>query len=74
MQDPNYRVEGVPPSIRGKITQLMNATHDAAFSGMHDPDVSNQLIEYEKVCRYNLERTILTEIAKATRKKKGARK
>lgn len=64
MDDPNYRVEGLPPAIRGKITQLMNASLDAAFSGSQEPEVCKQQIEYEKVCRYELERTIKTYLDK----------
>ncbi len=60
--DPNYRVEGLPPAIRGKVTQLMNASHDAAFAGSAHPDDMDSTREYEQVCRYELERTILTHL------------
>ncbi len=61
-QDPNYRVEGLPPAIRGKVTQLINAAHDAAWVGSAHPFDMDDIREYEHISRYELERTIMTHL------------
>ena len=64
---PDYSsVEGLPPAIKAKITQLVNAAHDAAFSGMADPVDRQAIDDYEIVSRYNLEQTIMTFLNKNT--------
>lgn len=51
MGDHNYRVDGLPPSIRAKISELIKA----AMRDGRETDAVN-------VCRYNLERTIVTKL------------
>lgn len=51
MGDHNYRVDGLPPSIRAKISELIKAV----MRDGRETDAVN-------VCRYNLERTIVTKL------------
>lgn len=64
MDDPNYRIEGVPSAIRGKITQLMKASAEAALAGSMSPELADEVREYELVCRRNLEQTIVSKLIK----------
>lgn len=54
------RVEGLPPSIRGKITALMNAAEEAAFAGSQPPESREEITTNLQWARYELERTIMT--------------
>lgn len=67
MLDPNYQVDGLSRSIKAKITQLMKASHNAAFSGSAHPDDRADIEHAEKWARYCLERAIKTEIEKASK-------
>lgn len=62
-----YHVEGVPPYILGKITQLQRASHEAAHAGSHMPEHASRIREYEHWCRYELERTIRTLLDRSER-------
>lgn len=62
--NPNYVVEGIPRSIKAKITELINASKNHAFLGSQDPEDHEEIEEYLHVARYNLERTIKTEMSK----------
>lgn len=70
--DPNYRVEGLPPSVRGKVTQFAEACMDYALIGCAHPLDMDDIEEYYHICRYELERTVLTLIERE--KKKGRTK
>lgn len=54
------RVEGLPPSIRGKITALMKAADEAAFAGSQPPEMREEITTNLQWARYELERTIVT--------------
>ena len=62
--DPSLRTD-CPPAIKGKITQLMNATVDAALAGSMHPHDAAQARQYRDHCRYDLERTILTHLGRS---------
>lgn len=65
MDDPNLAgVDGLPRPIKAKITQLINASREAAFAGSQPPEDRQAIREYQDVCRYNLERTIMTLLEK----------
>lgn len=59
-----YRVEGIPPAILGKITEFQDAVHQYAFKGAADPLDYDDIIEQLCIARYNLERTIKTYLEK----------
>lgn len=63
-----YEVRNVPPCIKGKVTQLINAAHEAAFAGAQPPAVARYLEEKQDIARYNLLQTIKTELEKAAKK------
>lgn len=58
--DPNYTVEGLPPSIKGKITQFYNAVTEYACIGTQDPEFRGDIKDALVEARYELERTIKT--------------
>lgn len=58
--DPNYSVEGLPRSVKGKVTQFAQACMDYAFIGCAHPLDMDNIEECYHVCRYELERTVLT--------------
>lgn len=66
--DPNYRVDGVPPAIRAKVTRLIVAAREAAFSGMAAPEDRPGIEEDLAIARYNLEQTIMTHLKKTAAK------
>lgn len=62
--DPNFRTN-CPPAIRGKITELINAAHEAAFAGTLDPQDAESVRNNRDWARYCLETTILTHLERA---------
>lgn len=58
--NPNYQVEGVPPSIKGKVTSLCEAAMDYAFIGMAEKDDRESIEQSFEIARYNLIQTIKT--------------
>ena len=66
--DPNYRVEGLPPSVRGKVTQFAEAAMDYAMIGAAHPLDMGGIEEQYHNCRYELERTIKTLLDREARK------
>lgn len=65
-----YRVEGIPPSILAKITEFQKAVDEYAFIGTKHPEDHEAIEEQLCVARYNLERTIKTQLIKAGRAKR----
>lgn len=59
------RVEGLPPSILGKITEYTAACYEMAFIGTQDAEDHPAIEEEYEMARYDLERTIQTELEKA---------
>jgi hypothetical protein len=57
--DHNYRVSGLPPSIRAKITELIEASMDAGGEVLSEHESGNDHVDW---CRYQLERTIMTKL------------
>lgn len=66
-QDPNYNVDGLPPSIKGKITSALKAAQDYAFLGAAPPEDHDAVVENLQVARYDLERTIMTHLERAAK-------
>jgi len=64
-RDINYQVEGLPPSIKGKITEFADACRSYAFKGSYDTYHAAEVEEAFHVARYDLERTIATHLEKA---------
>ncbi len=64
-RDRTLRVEGIPPSILGKITEYTDACFERAFIGTLDAEDHLTVEELYHISRYNLERTIKTELEKA---------
>lgn len=64
----NYRVEGLPPSVRSKVTQFAQACMDYAFIGCAHPLDMDNIEEYYHISRYELERTVLTLIERERKK------
>lgn len=61
-QDPSYRIEGIPVSIRGKITEVINSAIEFAFKGTaHPADAANMEVHLD-TSRMYLEQTIKNEI------------
>jgi hypothetical protein len=58
--DRNYVVDGITPSIKAKITQLISASKEYAFIGAAEVEDREGIEEELHIARYNLERTILT--------------
>ena len=58
----------IPPSIKGKITELMRAAENAAFAGTMSPQNALDAQQYLETAKYNLQATIKTALEKA---KKG---
>jgi len=58
--DQNYRVDGLPSAIKGKVTQFANAAMDYAMVGAAHPMDVRAIEEYYHESRYELERTIQT--------------
>lgn len=57
-----YHVDGCPPSVRAKITQLIYAAMDLAFIGSMDPYYYEEIEENFMIARHDLERTIVTKL------------
>lgn len=60
--DPNYRVEGLPPAIRAKITAFRKAVETYAFVGAQMPEDRPQIEMDVGTAFYNLQRTIKTAL------------
>lgn len=58
-----------PAAVKAKITVLEKAAMDYAFAGSAPVDDRDAILEFVQVARYELERTVLTCIAAATREK-----
>ena len=58
------RVEGIPPAILAKITEYTRACFERAFIGAQEPDDHEAIEFFYENARYNLERTIKTELEK----------
>jgi hypothetical protein len=58
--DQNYVVQNLPPSVKGKITLVIQAAMDYSFIGAAHPDDFEAIEEALHVARYDLERTIQT--------------
>jgi hypothetical protein len=63
--DQNYVVDSLTPSIKAKITKLIDASKEYAFIGAAEVDDMEGIEEELHIARYNLERTILTLVKKA---------
>jgi hypothetical protein len=60
MGDHNYRVDGLPSSIRAKITELIEAAMKSGRNGvLSERESGNDNVDW---CRYQLERTIETHL------------
>lgn len=59
-RDPNYQVDGLPPSIKGKVTELAEASMNYAFVGAADPLDMPGIEEAFHIARHDLERTVKT--------------
>jgi len=60
-RDPNYQVDGLPPAIKGKVTEMISAAFDYAFIGTYEnADAREAIEEGFHVARHDLERTIKT--------------
>ena len=67
-QDHNLRVDGLPPAIRGKITQALEAAMEYAFIGIHeDGDIRRSIEDNLTQSRYDLDRTIKTHLSRAAK-------
>lgn len=58
------KVDGIPPSIRGKMTEFLDATREYAFIGAAYSDDRQAIEDNMQIAWYNLERTIMTELEK----------
>lgn len=58
----------IPPSIKGKITELIRAADQAAFAGSMSPQDAVDARQSLETAKYNLQATIQTALEKA---KKG---
>lgn len=58
----------IPPSIKGKITELMRAAERAAFAGSMPKQEASDARQSLDTAKYNLQATIQTALEKA---KKG---
>ena len=65
--DPNLLVEGVPPAIRAKVTELIIAAKSASADAVMDSFVAEMERQSLEVARYNLERTIMTKLKEKTK-------
>lgn len=63
--DMNYIVADLPPSVKAKVNQVMQAAMDFAFIGTADPMDFADIEQALHVARYNLEQTIKTVIKNA---------
>lgn len=62
-RDPNYQVDGLPPAIKGKVTEMISAAFDYAFRGtLEDDDAFDAAVEGLHIARHDLERTIKTHL------------
>ena len=59
-RDQNYHVDGLPRSIKAKITELGEAAAEYAFIGAQDPEDHEAIEDHAHIARYNLERNIKT--------------
>ncbi len=65
-RDPNYEVRGLPPFIKAKVTQLVDASMNYAFKGTHeDADIIEQIGQDFHWRRHCLEQSIKTAIEQA---------
>ena len=60
-----YRVEGLPPTIRAKMTEFFDVATDYAFRGSMDDAREAEVYESMGIAKYNLERTIKTLLDRA---------
>lgn len=63
--DINTQVDGLPPAIKAKITQLVRASIELGFIGSQPPEYHEAIEEEYLTRRYNLERTIMTHLDRA---------
>lgn len=62
-RDPNYRTD-CPPAIKAKITELENAVFEYGLQAGRWTRLEDEISEAQ-TARYDLERTILTYLARA---------
>ena len=73
-RDQNYHVDGLPRSIKAKITELGEAAAEYAFIGAQDPEDHEAIEDHAHIARYNLERNIKTLLDRKDRQIKQMKK
>ena len=66
--DHNLETE-LPAAIKAKITEFEHAVDAFVWAGSQSPEEQRGILESAQSARYNLERTILTYLAKAAEPK-----
>lgn len=73
-RDQNYHVDGLPRSIKAKITEFGNAAAEYAFIGAAHPGDYETIEDNAQIARYDLERTIETVLERKDKQIKQMKK